>query len=153
LVIGVIALAAIAVLLEESRRDLQIEQTKTQQAYDKETIARKQTRDTLAKLTDRFVQESIGRKKQISASDREFLRGILKDYEALATTQGDSPTAHELQAEGLYRVGQLRHNLGDLQGAREAYEHARTLQQSLVDEFPTTPLYRRQLARSHNNLG
>ena len=153
LVIGIVALSGIAVLLEKSRRDLQAEQSKTQQAYDKETIARKQTRDSLAKLTDRFVQEAIGRKKQISESDREFLSGVLKDYEAFAATHGDSPAARELQAEGLYRVGQLRHNLGDLRGAREAYEHAGALQQGLVDEFPATPLYRRQLARSHNNLG
>jgi serine/threonine protein kinase/tetratricopeptide (TPR) repeat protein len=144
------ALAAWGMRAQSTARQ---EEESAKKALAAETLARKKTRQSMARISDRVVEQSFGRKVQLTEQDRKFLRDILKDYEEFAAETGDTAEARELRAEGFFRVGVLRHRLGELTDAEIAYGMALTIQAELAADFPAEPRYRQELAQIHNSLG
>jgi serine/threonine protein kinase/tetratricopeptide (TPR) repeat protein len=120
---------------------------------DRKEEARRQARQALNKLTDEAVERLLARQARVTEEDRAFLRQVLALHEEFAAAEGDSPESRASVADARFRVGLIRHRLGEFREAEEAFRAAMTLQQTLADEFPDHPDYRSDLARSHIRLG
>ncbi len=122
-------------------------------ARDRTEEARRQARQALNRLTDEAIEKLLTRHAQVTDADREFLRQVLAVHEEFAGAAWDSPASRASVADARFRVALIRHRLGDLGGAEEAYRAAIDLQRRLAAECPDQPDYRRDLARSHIRLG
>ena len=118
-----------------------------------ERVALDRARTALRSLTDEIVENQMARGTTLTEENKAFLRTILKQYEALAAITGDDAESRSIRAEGLFRVGLMRHRLSELQDAEAAYTAALALRRQLTADFPARPEFRQQLAGSHNNLG
>src|SRR5262249_29302458 len=145
-----IGLATWALQAENETRQ---EKKNVQTALDRETAARKNTRQALARISDRVLESTFTRKTQLTAEDEKFLREILKDYEQLVADAGYSPEARDLGTDGYLRIGVPRKKRGELPEAEAAFCAALENQTKLVAESPGVAESRRQLAMCHNNLG
>jgi eukaryotic-like serine/threonine-protein kinase len=82
------------------------------------------------------------------AEAEKIYRQALKVQDELAAR---SPEDRRAQARTLTNLGNLL-KATDLAAAEQAYRHADDIQQQLIDRYPAVPSYRRELARTHNNL-
>ena len=140
----------------EARRQEELakaETTAKEQALQAETVARQKAMTALRTLTDEFVEHQLARGTTLTEENKAFLRKIIEQFEGFAAITGDDAESRMIRAEGHSRVGRMRHRLGELKEAEAAYRDALALQQQLVDQFPSRPDYRQELAGSHNNLG
>jgi serine/threonine protein kinase len=129
------------------------ELAKTRAALEAMTKARARARQALSRVSEQVVEESMGRKSQLSAADQKFLREMLPDYETFANEMGDTPQARELRAEGHFRIGTIQFRLRGLAKAETAFRAAMRLYKDLAADFPGQPEYRQLLAQAHSNLG
>jgi tetratricopeptide (TPR) repeat protein len=121
-------------------------------ALQAETQARDRAFAALRSMTDVF-EKRFAQTVVLTDDDRAFLRGIIEQFDAFAAIKGDDADSQDVRAEGRFRVGTLRYQLGELKEAEQDYGQALRLQQQLAAEFPTRPEFRQQLAASHNNRG
>jgi tetratricopeptide (TPR) repeat protein len=124
-----------------------------QQARADETKARQQAFAALRSMTTNFVERKFAQGTVLTEDDRAFLRGVITQYDAFAQIKGDDPESRAAKAEGRFRVGTMRHKLGELQEAEKDYDEAVSIQKQLVAEFPTRPDFRQDLASSYYNQG
>jgi serine/threonine protein kinase/tetratricopeptide (TPR) repeat protein len=120
---------------------------------DKKEEARRQARQALNKLTDETVERLMARQAQVTAEDREFLRHVLQLHESFVAADSESPESRAAVADARFRVGLIRHRLGELCEAEDAFRSAIDLQTELAAMFPCRPEYRRDLTLSHIRLG
>jgi serine/threonine protein kinase/tetratricopeptide (TPR) repeat protein len=149
---GIVGTAWQAAQANRERLAVIHERDEKQKALDAESAARKQAMDALRTMTDEFVISRLGRQAALSEADRAVLVKMVAHFEAFAALQGDAPESRAIRAEGHYRVGVLRHRLGDRAEALAAYGRAGELYQQLAGEFPGVPAYRGLLASNQNNL-
>jgi tetratricopeptide (TPR) repeat protein len=153
LLAGIAGTAWQAVRADGQRLAVTRERDEKQKALDSERAARRQAMDALRTMTDEFViSRQLGRQIGLSAADRDVLVNMVGHFEAFAALTGDTPESRAIRAEGLYRVGVLRHRLGDRAEALAAYGRAGKLYQQLADEFPDVSEYRGSLAMNQNHL-
>jgi serine/threonine protein kinase len=122
-------------------------------ARQAEKQARERAMAALRMMTDDLVENRLARGAVLSEEDREFLREVIEHYQGLASITADDADSRSIRAEGLFRVGRMRHRLGDLADAEAAYRDGLALFKELAAEFPNRPDFRHDLAKSHNNLG
>src|SRR5262249_54962403 len=115
------------------------EREEKERALEAQKVARKETRQALNKMTDDVVERLMARQVQLTESDRQFFREVLALYQTFASAQGDSTESRESIADGHYRVGLIRHKLGEGKDAEAAYRTALDLQERLAADFPTVP--------------
>ncbi|HEY1379100.1 MAG TPA: serine/threonine-protein kinase [Gemmataceae bacterium] len=120
---------------------------------DRKEAARRYARQALDKLTDETVERLLTRQARVTDDDRGFLRQVLALHEEFAAAEPDSPEDRAGVADARFRVGLIRHRLGEFAAAEEAYRAAIDLQRPLADEYPGRLEYRRDLGRSHLKLG
>jgi serine/threonine protein kinase/tetratricopeptide (TPR) repeat protein len=120
---------------------------------DKEK-ARRETLQALNLTTDEVVEDLLEQPGvKLTDKRRDFLKKVLAYHEAFAAARADDPEGRQSRAQGYFRVGRIRHRLGDLRDAEAAYRDAVTQQKELVADFPTRPEFRQDLANSHARLG
>ncbi|MGI8978125.1 MAG: protein kinase domain-containing protein [Pirellulaceae bacterium] len=124
-----------------------------QQARADETKARQQAFAALRSMTADVVERKFAQATVLTEDDREFLRGVIAQYDAFAAIKGDDADSRALRAEGRFRVGNMRRTLGELKEAEKDYDQALGIYQPLAADFPSRPEFRRDLALTHNNLG
>src|SRR5262249_25063730 len=129
------------------------EQQARARALVAETEARQKALAALRSMTDVIVEEQMARETHLSEESKEFLRKIIKHFEGFAAITADDAESRFIRADGSQRVGLMRYHLGELKEAETAFHAALTLLKPLVSEFPTRPEYRRELGRTHHNLG
>jgi hypothetical protein len=139
--------------VETALGQVQNAQVETQGALDRERAATQRYRRMLAHLTDGTVKGSLARKTQLTQQDKQFLRGILADFEAFAAEAGDTIEARAMRAEGLLRVGELRYCLGELADAETAYRECLSILERLVADAPNSAESRAQLAQTYVGMG
>jgi tetratricopeptide (TPR) repeat protein len=117
----------------------------------------KQVRDramaALRDMTDDVVYEQMARSPSLTEENKEYLRKIIRHFEGLATVTADDAESRSIREEGLFRVGRMRHVLGELKEAETAYRESLALLKQLAAEFPAVPLHRRRLGLNYNQLG
>jgi tetratricopeptide (TPR) repeat protein/tRNA A-37 threonylcarbamoyl transferase component Bud32 len=124
-----------------------------QKARDDETKARNQAFTALRSMTADVVERKFAQGAVLTEDDRDFLRGIIAQFDAFAAIKGDDADSRAVRAEGRFRVGLMRSRLGELQEAEQIYNEALAICRPLADEFPAEPQYRYLLAGIHRNRG
>lgn len=114
--------------------------------------AERQTLEDYRASTDDAIEQLIGSKSEIGASERNYLERTLERWKVFANRQGDDAHSRAIQAEGHFRVGSIWQTLGRNAEAVEELEKARDLQINLLREFPSTIAYQVALARTHGDL-
>jgi serine/threonine protein kinase len=172
-VITLVLLAGLSASLWQMRRAMQAEDeasTNAQQARDEakakgvaltaehqaredEARAQRQAFAALRSMTDEVVERKFAQGVVLTEDDRKFLRGIIAQFDAFADTKGDDADSRAARAEGRFRVGNMRHRLGELQEAEKDYDQALTIWKELAADFPSRPEFRHDLASSHSNRG
>jgi tetratricopeptide (TPR) repeat protein len=121
---------------------------------DEKEDARRQTRQALDTMTDEVVEDLMGQEGvQLTDKRRDFLKKVLEYYATFASAKANDPEGRRTWAQGYFRVGRIRHRLGDLKDAEAAYRDAVAQQEQLVADFPTRPEFQQDLANSHARLG
>jgi serine/threonine protein kinase/tetratricopeptide (TPR) repeat protein len=115
--------------------------------------AQERAMEALRATTDEVIDQLLGSRPVFGLAEKAFLEVTLKRWQVFAAEKGESPEARAIRAEGLVRVGWLRHKLGQHHPALADFQQATALWDKLVAEFPTVPLYRRELALTQSNLG
>jgi serine/threonine protein kinase/tetratricopeptide (TPR) repeat protein len=115
--------------------------------------AQRQTRQALNTMTDEVVTELLGTQVQLTDKYREFLNKVLAYHAAFAAAKANDPEGRRARAQGYFRVGRIRHSLGERLEAEAAYRESVALERSLVDEFPDRPDIRHDLALTYHHLG
>jgi serine/threonine protein kinase len=120
---------------------------------DKKEKAWRQTLRVLNTMTDQVIDDLLGRQVQLTEQHREFLRKVLAYHAELAAARGDTPEVRQVRADGFFRVGRIRYQLGEYKDAERAYRDALALQKPLAAAFPGRSDLRRGLAACYLNLG
>jgi serine/threonine protein kinase/tetratricopeptide (TPR) repeat protein len=156
---GIIGTATGLVRALEAERQAVTERDQKEEARKKavaaataEAEARRQTRQALNAMTDEVVQDLLARQVQLTDQHRKFLRNVLAHHAAFAASKADDPESRESRAEGLSRVGRLRHFLGEFTEAEAAYREALALFGKLADDMPNRPEFRHNAATSCCNI-
>ena len=115
--------------------------------------ARDRTREALDAMTSSVTGDSLTTQKEISEEQKKFLREVLSYYQEFAGEKADDEPSRARTAAAAGRVGLIEYRLGRKTEAAAAFRPARDGYAMLAAEFPAVPLYRHELAGSHNNLG
>lgn len=127
-------------------RDAKVKALATERATRRKAIA------ALRMLTDEVVERQLARAKTLSDENKAFLRKIIEQFEDLAAIAGEEVEGQFIRSEGFARVGVMRHVLGELGAAEEAYRAALELQRQLLAKIPTQREFRHATAKTYNNL-
>src|SRR5262249_2207179 len=90
-----------------------------QRAREDEKKARQQAFVALRSMTTDVVEKKFAQGAVLTEDDRAFLRGVIAQYDAFAAIKGDDADGRAMRADGRYRVGTMRHRLGELQEAEK----------------------------------
>jgi len=135
---------------ERDAKAVALEAEKTARAD--ETEARKRAFAALHSMTKvfdtRFAQAVV-----LTEEDKEFIRGIIAQFDAFAAIQGDDADSRSMRAEGRFRVGLMQYRLGEFKEAETNYAAALVILKQLAADFPDRPEFRQVLAASHSNRG
>jgi serine/threonine protein kinase/tetratricopeptide (TPR) repeat protein len=121
-------------------------------ALDRAVQARRHTQQALNTLTDEALEDLLGRQVQLTDKHRDFLKKVVAQHAAFAATKADDAEGRQSQVEGIMRVAQILHRLGEFKDAEAAYHDFLALSERLTADFPTRPDFRRYLASSHHGL-
>jgi serine/threonine protein kinase/tetratricopeptide (TPR) repeat protein len=120
---------------------------------DEKEEAWRQTRQALDTMTDEMLEDLLGRQAQLTDQHRAFLKKVLEYHAAFAAAKADDPDGRRARAAGYFRVGLIRHKLGDVKEAEAAYRDAAAIRKQLADDFPDRPEYLSELSGAYTNLG
>jgi tetratricopeptide (TPR) repeat protein len=137
---------------ERNANEVRQERDAKDAALKAETRAREQAFAALRSMTDVF-EKRFAQTLVLNDDDREFLRGVIAQFDAFAVVKGDDADGRAVRAEGRVRVGNLRSKLGELKEAEHDYDQAVSLCRQLVADFPSRPGFRSSSASSHRNRG
>lgn len=158
--VGLIGLAAgMAVLgrknneLVTTNEDLVRAREEAVTKRDRAEWARGRTVDVLDSMTSNVTGESLETQPGITAEQEKFLAVVLNYYKEFAAEEGDDESSRARRAAAAARVGMINYRLGFHQAGFRAFEQARDDFESLVRDFREVPLYQRELADTHSNLG
>ena len=101
--------------------------------------------------TDDAIEQLIGSRAQFGPQEKVYLERTLKRWQTFASRAGNDQRSRSIRAEGLFRVGVIRHKLGDLAGASTAYQQAMTTWSQLAQDYPSVSEYRRATASTYSN--
>jgi serine/threonine protein kinase/Tfp pilus assembly protein PilF len=153
LVVGIIGTSLGFVRAERLRQVAEREEAEAKEQKARAQASQQQAMEALRATTDEVIQQLIGTKAVLGLVEKGFLENSLKRWQAFAAEQGDDELARQIRAEGVFRVADLRANLGEPDAAVAGYGEAAVLWAKLAADFPTVPQYRHELARSHGNSG
>src|SRR5262245_51598340 len=119
---------------------------KAEKAYDR-------TADVLDTMVSEVTGNSLATQKAITAEQKKFLTEVLKYYREFAGVNADDEKTRLRSAHAAFRVGLIEYRLGRMEESAEAYRRSGDGYAALAAEFPAVPMYRQELAQSHNNLG
>jgi eukaryotic-like serine/threonine-protein kinase len=124
-----------------------------QKARADETKARQQAFAALRSMSGDVIENKFTQGAALTEEDRAFLRGVIAQFDAFAAIKGDDADSRAVRAEGRYRVGGMRHTLGELKEAEQDFDQALSLCKQLAADFPSRPGFRFVLANVHNSRG
>ncbi|MFO0911614.1 MAG: protein kinase [Pirellulales bacterium] len=109
------------------------EQTRQREAAE---IANARTLEALRSFTDELMENLIASRTQFSPQEIAILNKALAQWNAFAQASGTSEQASLIQAEGLYRVGNLQLTLGRVDDARKSTTKALALIETFYKAKP-----------------
>jgi serine/threonine protein kinase/tetratricopeptide (TPR) repeat protein len=124
-----------------------------QRARADETKAREQAFAALRSMTTEVIERKFTQSTVLTADDRAFLRGVIKQFDAFAAIKGDDAESRWARAEGRFLIANIRRTLVELKEAEQDYGEALRIFKQLAADFPNRTEYRRELAKALNNRG
>lgn len=115
--------------------------------------ARDRTRDVLDAMTSAATGDSLTTQNEISEEQKKFLTDVLTYYQEFAGDKSDDERSRARTADAAYRVGKIESRLGRTEQEIAAFQKSLEGYRSLVTDFPTSPTYRHELSRNHNQVG
>jgi len=105
LIVGIVAVS------REKDRTL-MEQQKTQQALEAESVASKRAQQALDEMSSQVVEDWLTRRTQLEPAQKAFLEKALGYYEAFAKESGEREDVRSGVANAFLRIGRIRDLLG-----------------------------------------
>jgi serine/threonine protein kinase/Tfp pilus assembly protein PilF len=100
-----------------------------------------------------FSSQPVAVERKLTPEGEELLQDAIKFYEQFAeANEGEQSLQHEV-AKAYSRVGKIRGQLRDFDGAKESFSHALRIAKQLVSEFPDVAEYRECLVDIHIDRG
>jgi serine/threonine-protein kinase len=153
LVLAVVFLGALALLIEGQKRELAQQNVALEEANVRERAAAELAQKTIEDMTSGTALRFLEGVKELQPQQKQFLEQALAYYrQATERTPVDEREARR-QGLAFRRMGFLQERLGFLEPAELSYRAAIKQWEQLAAEHPQVPEYRRELARSHNDLG
>ena len=116
-------------------------------------LFRSRTIGVLDELFTKVSEEDLLDEPGMQGLRRDLLERALPHYKAfLAESQGNSKLADKVAATW-FRIGRIRESSGDVQGAVEAFEEARLLQEKLIKEPSTSQRKEELVSQREGALG
>jgi serine/threonine protein kinase/tetratricopeptide (TPR) repeat protein len=132
---------------------LRTEQRRTQAALVAEAKRRQEARQALDTMSSKIVGEWLSKQPVLLPEHKRFLEQALAWYEEFAAETGQDEAARAGLAGAYYRVGSIRHLLGQRDEAEAAYRKCLTIQEPLVRDFPDVIGYAVGLGDTYRYLG
>jgi serine/threonine protein kinase/tetratricopeptide (TPR) repeat protein len=145
LVTAVVTLSVALVAVTRERREKEA-------ALEAEGKRRQQARAALDDLSSQLVGDWLAQQTALSPEYRKFLQRALRSYEEFAEDTGQDEPSRDGVAQAYWRIGRIRHRLGQHQEAEAALLRSRDLHTRLADDFPGNPTYRVNLAQVYFGL-
>jgi serine/threonine protein kinase len=134
---------------EQTRRALFQSQAHAKTADERLSLARKAVDEMYTQVAQKWLSLGGG----LTPIQREFLEKALAFYEEFARERADDPEAQAEAAQAASRVGEIRSQLGQSDGALEAHQRALDAFRRLAAGFPDWPDYQRGMACSLHDIG
>jgi tetratricopeptide (TPR) repeat protein len=146
--IGVSALAALALAVVGISWSVQVRAERDRARHSLQ-VARRAIEDLYTKM----ASERLFDEPQLDPLCQDLLEKAQGLYEELARQRGEDPDVRRDTALAWFRLGEIHRLRGRPARAEHAYGEAIARQEKLRQDYPDEPLYRRDLANSHNWLG
>jgi serine/threonine-protein kinase len=150
---AVVALSVGIIAVKREQEQTQLALVRESEALEKESQARRQTRQALDEMSSEVIDEWLGKQQQLEPGHVEFLKKALNHYEVFAQQSAETEEARAGLAGAFARTGNIRATLGLSTEAETAYQEAITIYDQLASDHPEWPDYRHQLGKSHTKLG
>ena len=109
-------------------------------------------REAVDQMLTRVAQEKLANIPHMKRLQRELLRDALRFYQNFLYHRKEDPLVQHDIARAYSRVGDIHRMLGEFEASRKAYEASITISRRLVQQFPDSGIYRRELAGTLNNF-
>jgi tetratricopeptide (TPR) repeat protein len=129
------------------------EQHLTATALEAEKRRRVQAREALDAMSSEVIDDLLAKQNQLTQEQKKYLEKALASYEEFAQDTGQDEETRRGLAGAYLRMATIRHRLGRMAGAEEAYRRSQEQFARLVAEFPDRSEYREGLGMSHSGLG
>jgi serine/threonine-protein kinase len=152
LVTAVIALSISTALIRQREQAAQHAREQAERQRDRADRNLCLAREAVDKTVNKITGNQRLKEADFHQLRHELLESMVPFYEEFVKQQENDV---ELKAErGLawFSLAELRQEMGDREGARSDYDQISAIFRRLATDFPTEPEYRKQLARSRNNL-
>jgi tetratricopeptide (TPR) repeat protein len=140
-------------MLRKEQAQTQWERDQKEAARQDEVKRRELARRALDAMSSQVIQSWLMQQKEVSPSQKEFLRQALKWYQELAADTGNDPQSGAGVAAAHRQIGQIRRRLGQRDEAEAAFRQSQSLYAQLIVEHPNEPGYRHGLAQTHQAIG
>ncbi len=153
LLVGVVSLGVAAALLSAANERERYARGEAEQERDIARAQKRRTREALDAMTSQVTTDWLATQPQLLPQQREFLRHALTYYQEFAREAGTDEAGRQLVADAHQRIGQMLRHLGQHPEAEAAHRRSVELFERLAEDFPATPMYRKDLAANLNTLG
>jgi serine/threonine-protein kinase len=153
LLTAVVALSVGIVVVDRERQRTVLEQGKTEEALQAESIARQSTREALDQMSSQVIEDWLARRTELEPAQKAFLEKALDYYESFAASTGEREDLRSSVANAYLRIGNIRKQLGQHEDAERAFRQALADFETLTKEFPAEPAYRQGLVNGHFGVG
>ncbi len=150
---GLLAVTLLWLEAEDSAAEAGRQKTLADQRATEAEQARRRTRQALDRLSSRVIEDWLGKQKNLTEEQKNFLRHALKDYEEFTKETGETPEQRLGLARAYYRVGIIQYRLGLPEEADVAFKRSLALLDRLHGDHPAVPEYAQDLAKTHTGRG
>jgi tetratricopeptide (TPR) repeat protein len=149
----VLLLATVVTALAVGLRAVQSEQKRTAAALAAESRRRQQARQALDAMSSHIVDQWLSSQPVLLPEHKGFLEQALAWYEEFAAETEQDEAARVGVAGAYFRVGAIRHLLGQAAEAEAAYRSSLAIDELLVRDFPEVTAHALDMAGTSCSLG
>jgi serine/threonine protein kinase/tetratricopeptide (TPR) repeat protein len=115
---------------------LEKEQDATQAALQLEKVTRRQAIDALRQQTDALMNAQLQRRVTLTDEERAYFLRMIEIYQSFTALRADDEESKALQAEGLFRIGNMQRALGDLKASMTTLDQSEQMYRDLLTQSP-----------------
>jgi serine/threonine protein kinase len=140
-------------VVDGQRRELTERNRALQAGQERERLLNERARKAIETVMSDTAIEQLAREKELRAEQKDFLDKMIEYYAESTREAAATQEERSRQARAYQRIGRLNQILDRPKESENAYRRAVALGQQLAADFPNQPIFRMELASSHNLLG